>query len=965
MPALKLFVASLLAMATTVVSAQEKVAIGLTTDISLLAAATPDECFEGIGQNTLGVAPPCEGDAISKVNEAYVWGMALANDKVFFGTVTNTQCLVIGTFLGSTNAFENESGQYVCEFGESPMLQAFPTLPPALGDFRPPSLYMYDFSSESLTELSTRMPGPDQQRLASTLGIRAAGAHNGVVFFAGISLISGGINLFAFSDEGVFVESANLSEYFNIRNFRVIGDELYAGLGFSDPENGQLGHVLRWIGTSSKPIEFEIVGEVDSEVAELAEHDGRVFVTTWPDNTSDSRVEAALYMSPELGEDGRLSTNDENGWQKVFTVSDYEPSPISAAVYGLGALASFDGYLFWGTMHVPGTGVLAHTQALAEGLSLSEEDSLQAERSISIFRGRYFTDPSGPEIDVLYGYEGMSVLNPETGEWAVAGNKLGMDPLFGAPGFNNPLNNYTWTMAVYDNRLWVGTMNVSGLIAQASTLSNNEALSSIEQALINFAATNLIGANLWFFVSSDLPAIPETLNGAGNPANYGFRTMATDGDQLIIGTANPTNLLTDQTSRSQGIGGWELLSLEARSFNTLAGDDVTVEAGNGISVNFCSVTTDGYTVVLDSSFTPATESLLVAINESLQEAAPSDIVIENAYVFLSNADFGTDGECSVRPVTLSLEFDEPLYEPRLLLVNLDVETEELLTEDITSSTTAFGGHDYSAGFSTGLAADLPPFFGATSILISSPGPELSVSPSLDVSEVEVGQTSDGQTVTVTNSGGAPLILGELSLGGTDAAEFEVLSDECSSETLPVGESCVVEVSLTPLAVGSRTAAFVIPSNALTSPNSVVLSGTGIQAALSVDDSVDLGSVIVDEASAGEAITLTNSGTAPLILGELSLSGPDAAEFVVLEDGCSGRILSIGESCRIIVRVEASRPGKLIAELNVPSNASGGSRLVLLFGEASPPPLPVFSLNAWWLMILGGLLGFFGLRGLRH
>lgn len=827
MSPIKLFAFSLVLSMAPLASAQDNTAQGLTTDISLLAAATPDECFEGIGQNTLGVTPPCQSDARAKVNEGYVWGMALAGDKVFFGTVANTQCLVIGTFLSSTTPFISEEGGYVCEFGQSPVLMAFSNLPPALGDFRPPNIYMYDRSLEALSKLSTAMPGPDQQRLASTLGIRAAGAHNGVVFFAGIALGGGGVNVFAFTDEGAFLESTVLPDYFNIRKFRVMNGELYAGLGFldqSETPSAQIGHVKRWTGTVSDPMQFEVVGVVDSEVAELTEHEDRIFITTWPDSGANG-VEAALYMSPEFDNDGRLSTSDATGWDKVFTVSDYEASPISAAVYGLGALASFDGYLFWGTMHVPGTGLLAHSQALDPGLSLNSQEALLAERSISIFRGRDFTDPNGPEIDLLYGYQSMPVMNPADGLWDFEPNKLGgMAPRFGGPGFNNPLNNYTWTMEVYDDRLWVGTMNVAGLFTQGAEFST-PGLNSIEQVLADLALSTLVGADLWFFLSADLPALPETLNGAGNPANYGFRTMETDGDELFIGTANPTNLRTDQTSRAAGIGGWELLSLEARPLNTLAGDEVVVEVGNGVAVNFCSIIEDGFTAVLDSSYTPVSEPVFVAINESLQGSPFSSIIVENAYLVVTSAEVSTDGVCDETPVTLSIDFDGPLYQPRLLNISLNLSTGEPRVEDVTLSTTPLISAGQATGFSTGIVGDASPSLGGITVLVSTLAPELSTQSALDVGEVVVGQASAPELLTVTNTGGGLLILGALSITGADAESFELVSDGCSGRTLAAGESCTVAVSSRGTSSGARTATINIPSNALGGPLLVQVSNS--------------------------------------------------------------------------------------------------------------------------------------------
>ncbi len=678
---------------------------GLTSDMALLASAQPDECFNGVGNNSLAQQPPCD-QGIEKVNEAYVWGLALAGDKVFFGTVANTHCLVIGTYLADTSPVTTDA--YVCEFGSSPVAG----VPPELGDFRPPSLYMYDRATETLTDLAQSMPAGAQGRLSTTLGIRAAGTADGVVLMAGIAL-GGGVNFFAFADDGTYLDSDTVPDYTNIRKFKQVEGELYAGLGFQDSTD-QVGHIVRWIGNTSNPIDFELVGVVGSEVADLAPHNGRLYVTTWPDDDAL----AGLYMSPLIGSDGQLTTTDAGNWSSVFSVDDYEPNPISAATYGLGALASFDGYLFWGTMHVPGTGTAAHVDQLAPGIGFEIQDTLQAERSISIFRGRDFD--TTPVVDVLYGYEAMPVMDPTTGDWQLVSNNLDKTPVWGAPGFNNVLNNYTWTMAVYDDRLWVGTMDVGGLLAYGSSLLTTD-FGGLEEAIVNVLASTFVGADLWFFVNADSPALPESMNGAGNPANYGFRTMETDGDALIIGTANPMNLLTSEESRSAGVGGWELLSMEARPANTSVGSDQVVDLGQGVAVEFCEVTSVGITGVVAFGDTADEALILSALSDALAAEDVTAPLVSGLYTVGTTAGWDVPSGCDAGMV-MHVTFDAPLYNPKLFLLFIDPISGASIAEEITISTTPLSDNPTLTGFYTDIRGEIPPGFVGSVILISERPP---------------------------------------------------------------------------------------------------------------------------------------------------------------------------------------------------------------------------------------------------
>ena len=567
-----------------------------TTDGSLLAKAAPDECFNGIGVN-YPPGPPCAAGK-PKVNQAYVWGLAKTGNDLWFGTMANTQCLVEGGYLGVTTPSVNASA--VCEFGQSQLVRLGlpPTippnaLPPAIGDFRPPHIYVYNLGTQTLTEKT--VPVPVQAALNTTLGLRAAGTLNDVVLLAGPGLTPG-LNMFAFrASTGAFLGYTNFPAYTNIRKFVVVGGVLYAGVGrkpTSPPSPGEkTGRVLRWNGTVN-PITFDEVGVIDSMASEITDHEGRLFVTSWPDTelAASSGKQAGLYMSPTIPVGGFVAPATD--WTKVWTASDYERDPVTAATYGGGALASFGGYLYWGTMHVPYLAALAHFNVYASEAPTDTQGQatwlLNSNRAISIFRGRNFA--TVPALDVVYGYPTMPAYvktGPAPGAWTSLPNGMS-PPLRGGPGFDNPFNNYTWTMALYDNRLWVGTMDWSWLAAD----SIGSMLPGGIPGIVVPGATTL-GADLWYFPSANSPALPESINGVGNPSSYGIRNMVS-GPDLYLGMANPMNLLTDPAAGP--LGGWELIKLTAKPKNTPAGNNVTVPLDGGASIDFCHVQTAGYTL---------------------------------------------------------------------------------------------------------------------------------------------------------------------------------------------------------------------------------------------------------------------------------------------------------------------------------------------------------------------------------
>jgi hypothetical protein len=104
-------------------------------------------------------------------------------------------------------------------------------------------------------------------------------------------------------------------------------------------------------------------------------------------------------------------------------------------------------------------------------------------------------------------------------------------------------------------------------------------------------------------------------------------------------------------------------------------------------------------------------------------------------------------------------------------------------------------------------------------------PAVSLSPdSLTFASQPTNSTSNPQTVTLTNVGSADLSITSIGVQGVNSADFNAGSS-CGA-ILPAGSSCVVSVTFTPSAGGSRVASLTVTDNAPGSPHTVPLSGTG-------------------------------------------------------------------------------------------------------------------------------------------
>lgn len=516
---------------------------------TMLAKAKADECFHGIGE-PYDPDPTCSSSpGIPKVNQAYVWGLteaysATANaNLLWFGTAPNVLCGVLGGFLGLDNPIQTPS--WVCEFSSNQS--------PFHSDFRPPHIYTYNVSTKTQTDVT---PVTDPLILR-TSGLRSAGNLNGVVLLAGPAAVGGGVNMFAYdANTGAYLGSANFQEYSNIRRWITVNGALYAGVA----KKAGGGAVLRWTGDATSPFQVEEVGLVDSDAAEVAYHDSHLFVNTWPTLSLTSAKPATLWMSPAVPAAGLTAADAATPWTKIFSMDMYDPDPLTATMTGGGAMASFGGYLYWGTMHVPLMSGIYHLRLYYPNPTTQEvlQNLLGEHRAISIFRGKNLGTPR-QKIELVYGEIAMPAY--VNGKWSILPNKLKANginpfPLYGLSGFGNYFNNYTWSMTVYKNQLYVGTMDWSYLF-------NEDFVPGLEQALglpvVNLPKTvGKPGADLWRFPSIYARAVPESLDGIGNVSSYGVRNLLVGDNALYAGMANPMNLLTDP---AKPLGGWELIRM--------------------------------------------------------------------------------------------------------------------------------------------------------------------------------------------------------------------------------------------------------------------------------------------------------------------------------------------------------------------------------------------------------------------
>jgi FtsP/CotA-like multicopper oxidase with cupredoxin domain len=192
-------------------------------------------------------------------------------------------------------------------------------------------------------------------------------------------------------------------------------------------------------------------------------------------------------------------------------------------------------------------------------------------------------------------------------------------------------------------------------------------------------------------------------------------------------------------------------------------------------------------------------------------------------------------------------------------------------------------------------------------------PILAVNPgTLSFGNVMVGASATAQTVTVSNTGIAPLTINGVALSGANFGDFAIITNNCSGASLTNGASCQVSVTFKPTTVGALLASLEVNVAAPATSQSVALNGTGIQANASVSPaSLNFGNQTVNTTSTPQGVTLTNNGTATLTINSITVVG---ANFAISSNGC-GNNLAAGSSCVVNVTFTPTVAGPLNASLS--------------------------------------------------
>ena len=194
----------------------------------------------------------------------------------------------------------------------------------------------------------------------------------------------------------------------------------------------------------------------------------------------------------------------------------------------------------------------------------------------------------------------------------------------------------------------------------------------------------------------------------------------------------------------------------------------------------------------------------------------------------------------------------------------------------------------------------------------------SVSPDYVSFGVEQNLGTYDATITVSNIGNIPLIVGAFP---SPALPFHIVDDNVSNHTFNNnGDSSTMVLEYHPTSTGTASGTHSIPSNDLASPFVWGFDGTSIgAAAITVSPTVKHFGGKANLSTTDQTVNVSNSGNVPLIVG--TLSGL-AAPYSMVNDNVTGKTFyNPSDASTVVVRYHPTAIGFTTDTLIIPSNTT--------------------------------------------
>ncbi len=213
-----------------------------------------------------------------------------------------------------------------------------------------------------------------------------------------------------------------------------------------------------------------------------------------------------------------------------------------------------------------------------------------------------------------------------------------------------------------------------------------------------------------------------------------------------------------------------------------------------------------------------------------------------------------------------------------------------------------------------------------SVLLGAVPPVVLSPTNLNFGVQVVGTSSSPQYVTLTNIGSAPIKISGIAINSVDYSE----TNGCPSKVLPKGQ-CSITVIFNPQKINTLVGTLRIKDNAVTSPQTVPLTGVGTLVTL-LPSSLSFHKHSVGTNSRPQLVTLTNYGTRAVNIKSIQFAGSGGADY--FQTNTCGTSVVAGGNCTITVRFEPKSTGFKKAKLDVSDDGGDSPQTVAVRGKGT-------------------------------
>src|SRR6185312_10835062 len=407
------------------------------------------------------------------------------------------------------------------------------------------------------------------------------------------------------------------------------------------------------------------------------------------------------------------------------------------------------------------------------------------------------TNSGGAAVSV----NGVSVAGTDSGDFYVSANTCGTSLAAGA----------SCTATIYFAPKGTGT--------RTATLSFSDAGTNSPQT-IALSGTGTASTSGSVTVTPAKLTFPQTNTGSTSSAMTA---------SLLNGSASSINI-SGIAIQGTGQGDFKQLS-------TTCGATLAASASCTVSIAFAPATTGTLTATLDFTDSASSSPQSVALTgvgtsstAGTATASPSSISFEDIVVGQTSSSHTValkNGGSSAIAITGKVITGANAGDFAITSNSCGTSLGAYATCDIylTFSPTGIGTRTATLSIDDG-ASNSPQTVALSGTGEPAPTATITISPSnLNWGSPNVGVAGTPQSFTLTAGGSGSVNFSSIGFTGADAGDFSITANTCGT-ALTQGSSCTVTVVFTPSAIGDRVALFSVTDNAIASPQTAEVSGTG-------------------------------------------------------------------------------------------------------------------------------------------